>query len=58
LVLPKEKIIDLSYMNESHVELIERMVDRAKALASKKNIGSYKMGFHCVPSMAQVINIV
>jgi hypothetical protein len=56
LVLPKEKIIDLSYMNESHVELIERMVDRAKALASKKKIGSYKMGFHCVPSMAQVHN--
>ena len=41
-------------MNEGHVDLVERMVKRAKDLVAKKNLGPYKMGFHCVPSLAQV----
>jgi aprataxin len=57
LVLPKEKLLDLSYMTGDHVTLVEQMVKRGKALAKEKNVLSYKMGFHCVPSMAQVHSI-
>jgi hypothetical protein len=41
-------------MNGDHANLVEKMVEQGEELAKKKKLGPYKMGFHCVPSLAQV----
>ena len=55
LVLPKEKLTTLYDLHESHLEVIKQMVKIAeKKVLMKWENRDFKLGFHAVPSMAQV----
>ena len=57
LILPKEYIHSISYLNTSHIDLIRHMIAQGEELGKKLKKGEaenveFKLGFHAVPSMA------
>ena len=55
LVMPKAKLTTLYDLNESYLEVVKQMVKIAeKKIVQKYEKSDFKMGFHAIPSMAQV----
>jgi len=54
LVLPIERIQNLSKLTSQHVNLIRRMVETGWEVADKHPKYNFKLGFHAIPSMSQV----
>ena len=55
LVLPREKIVDLTSVTSSHIPLLEHMLDKAKDRVDKEFPGvEFRFGYHAVPSMSQL----
>ena len=57
LILPKEYIHSISYLNTSHIDLIRHMIAQGEELGEKLKKGEadsieFKLGFHALPSMA------
>ena len=53
LVLPKEKLTTIYDLHKSHLKMVQHMVKMAN-LKIIKDSKVFKMGFHAIPSMAQV----
>ena len=55
LVLPREKIVDLSSVTSSHIPLLEHMQDKARERVDNEFPGvEFRFGYHAVPSMSQL----
>ena len=54
LALPMEKIKDLSSMNKNHLPLLKHMHAKAMDLTLKYPDQEFILGYHAIPSMAQV----
>ncbi|ORX48987.1 HIT-like protein [Piromyces finnis] len=58
LIIPKEEIKSIYYLNKSHISLVNEMVDLSKEIINelKKKYGEldFQVGFHAIPSMNQV----
>ena len=55
LVMPMEKLTTLNDMSSKHIPLVEDMIAKAQEKLIETNPDdNFKMGFHAIPSMAQV----
>jgi len=54
LVLPVERIQNLASLQAKHLPLLKDMVETGRTLVSKHPDSQFRLGFHAVPSMAQV----
>jgi len=54
LILPHESIADVQALNIKHIQLLYHMEKQAKSLAERYRESTFKLGFHAIPSMAQL----